>query len=117
MVGEIHLKMESITFKELLPILLACAVWAKDFSDLRATMHCNNLGTVALVNSGYSRVAQIMYLLCCLIFFIRVQFQIELWAVHVPAVENSLADAISRESYLYYSLRFRVYLPFHWLLI
>ena len=56
--AEIHLREEKITFKELLPIALACAVWAKDFCCLCVTVHCDNLGTVAMVNSGYSRETQ-----------------------------------------------------------
>ena len=85
---------ESITLKELLPIILACAVWGKSLNNGRVTVHCDNLGTVAVVNSGYSKVPQIMHLLQCL-FFIRVHFQIELWA---PGIENTVADAISRNN-------------------
>ena len=88
---------ESITLKELLPIILACAVWGKSLKNARVTVHCDNLGTVALVNSGYSKVPQMMHLLRCL-FFIRAHFQIQLWAVHVPGIENTLADAISRNN-------------------
>ncbi len=42
-------------------------------------VHCDNLGVVAVVNSGYSRVPQIMHLLRCL-FFIRAHFQIDVVA-------------------------------------
>ena len=55
--GGVLLREESITFKELLPIVLACAVWARDFCGLCVTVHCDNLGTVALVNSGYPNYA------------------------------------------------------------
>ena len=61
------------------------------------TVHCDNQGTVAVVNSGYSRVPPIMHLLRCL-FFIRAPFQINLWATHIPGIENTLADAISRDN-------------------
>ncbi len=73
----LQLREESISFKELLPIVLACAVWAEEFQGLRVIVHT---GAVDLVNSGYSKVAQIMHLLRCL-FFVRAQFQIEVWAV------------------------------------
>ena len=69
----------------------------KSFNSASVTVHCDNLGTVALVNSGYSKVPQSMHLLRCL-FFIRAQFQIQLWAVHIPGIENTLADAISRNN-------------------
>ena len=42
-----------------------------------------------------------MHLLRCL-FFIRAYFELELWAVHIPGKENTLADAISRNDLLYF---------------
>ena len=93
----VQLKEESIALKELLPIVMSCAIWGRDWASRTATMHCDNLGVVSLVNSGYSRVPQIMHLLRCL-FFIRARFQLDVWAVHVPGVQNSLADAISRNN-------------------
>ncbi len=95
--GLLVLKEESITLKELLPVVLACAVWGEQWRERVVHVHCDNLGVVALVNSGYSKVPPIMHLLRCL-FFIRAHFQIEVLTVHVPGVENSLADAISRNN-------------------
>ena len=46
----LQLDEENITLKELLPIILACAVWGKSLNSASATVHCDNLGTVALVN-------------------------------------------------------------------
>ena len=88
---------ESITLKELFPVVLACAVWGRDFANSGVIVHCDNLGAVSLVNSGYSRVSHIMQLLRCL-FFIRAYYQIDLGATHIPGVENTLADAISRNN-------------------
>ena len=65
--------------------------------ELARNVHCDNLGVVALVNAGYSKVPQIMHIIRCL-FFIRARFQLDLHAVHVPGVENVLADAISRDN-------------------
>jgi hypothetical protein len=93
----IHLGEESITLKELLPIVMACAVWGREWEQSRVICHCDNQGVVALVNSGYSRVPQIMHLLRCL-FFVRARFQVSLYAVHIPGRENTLADAISRNN-------------------
>ena len=94
--GTIDLQGESITLKELVPIVLACSVWGADWQNTTVTVHCDNIGTVAIVNSGYSRVPEIMHLLRCL-FFIRARFHITLWAVHVPGVQNTWADSISRD--------------------
>ena len=93
----VQLKDESIALKELLPIVLACAVWGRDWENQAVSVHCDNLGVVSLVNSGYSRVPQIMHLLRCL-FFIRARFHLDVWAIHVPGVQNSLADALSRNN-------------------
>ena len=92
-----HLGNESITFKELVPIVLACAVWGQVFANMGIIAHCVNLGAVAVVNSGYSKVDSIMHLLGCL-FFVRAYFQIDLLVVHLPEKENRVADAISRDN-------------------
>ena len=88
---------ESITAKELLPIVLACAVWGRRWVGQVVRVSCDNTGTVAEVNLGYSRSPQIMHLLRCL-FFIRAHFQLEVWASHIPGVQNTIADAISRNN-------------------
>ena len=87
---------DSITFKELLPIVLAVAVWGPLWRDSSVLVYCDNQGAVSVVNSGYSRVPRIMHLLRCL-FFIRARFNVELIASHIPGKVNCLADAISRD--------------------
>ena len=95
--NELELVAESIALKELLPIVLACAVWGSNWAGSSVTVHCDNTGAVEMVNSGYSRVPQIMHLLRCL-FFIRARHQVDLRAVHVRGVANAMADAISRNN-------------------
>ena len=75
----------SIVLQELLPIVLACTVWRPKWRGSLATVHCDNMGAVAVVNSGYSKVPQIMHLLLCL-FFILVFFHLFVWAVHIPGL-------------------------------
>ncbi len=67
--GQLVLREESITLKELLPVVLACAVWGDLWRAKFVHVHCDNLGVVAVVNSGYSRVSLIMHLLRCLFFY------------------------------------------------
>ena len=62
----VRLREESITLKELLPIKIAGAVWGPGWRKARITVHCDNVGVLALVNTGYSRVPQIMHILRCL---------------------------------------------------
>ena len=95
------LRDESITLKELLPVVLACSVWGPGWQGSTVTFHCNNTGAVAAINSGYSRIPQIMHLLRCL-FFIRARFQISVRAVHIPGQHNCIADAISRNNLDYF---------------
>ena len=51
-----------ITLKELLPVVLAFAVWEFEWSDSRVMVPCFNQGTVAVIYS-YGKVPQIMHLL------------------------------------------------------
>ena len=86
---------QSILWKELVPIVIACAVWARYWRGRAVIVHCDNTGAVAVVNSGYSRESPIMHLLRCL-FFIRATYQFSLYAVHISGSQNSWADALSR---------------------
>ena len=61
------------------------------------TFHFDNTAAVSVINSGYSRVPNIILVLRCL-FFMRAHFQLEAWAVHTPGVENGRADAISQNN-------------------
>ena len=88
---------DSILALELLPIVMACVIWGPQWRRSVVTAHCDNEGAVAVVNSGYSRVPRIMHLLRCL-FFIRAYFEMSVVAVHVPGVQNSWADDISRDN-------------------
>ena len=88
---------DSITFKELLPIVFACGVWGPAWQNSQVLVQCDNQGAVAVVNSGYSKVQAIMHLLRCL-FFIRARFNIYLRAMYIPGEGNVLADAISRDN-------------------
>ena len=91
------LREASITLKELLPVVLACAIWGRQWADSMVVVHCDNEGAVAAVNAGYSKVPPIMHLLRCL-FFIRARYRVVLRAVHIPGRCNILADAISRNN-------------------
>ena len=72
-----------------------CAGLCSVGSSGKAGQYWSTAIILDLVNSGYGKVPQIMHLLRCL-FFIRAHFQMGVVAVHVPGVENHLADAISR---------------------
>jgi len=79
---------ESTLWMELFPIVLATAVWGKCWTELNVIVHCDNMGTVAVVKPGYSKAALVMHLLRGLFFFVRVRFQFSLQAVYTPGVQN-----------------------------
>ena len=80
---------ESITAKELIPIVLACVGWGSRWVGQVVRVNCDNTGAVSVVNSGYSVAPQIMHLLRCLLF-IRAHFQLEVWACHISGAQNIL---------------------------
>ena len=80
-----------ITSKELLPILVACAVWG----SLRCL--CNNAAVVAIVRSGSSRDPCVMHLMRCLFFFVA-HYQLVLAPAHIPGKQNEAADHLSRDA-------------------
>ena len=94
----------SITVKELLPIVLACIVWGTGWRQQSVLAHCDNQSVVDVVNSGYSRDAQLMHLLRSL-FFVTVHLQIALRAVHIPGAANIGADAIPRDNLISFHLQ------------
>ncbi len=84
-----------ITAKELLPIVVAVAVWGKAWQGKAMVVRCDNMAVVAIVNSGSSREAEAMHLRRCLAF-LEAKWAIQLWAEHVKGVDNEVADALSR---------------------
>ncbi len=53
---------QNITVKELLPIVLACALWGTTWQSASVMVYCDNAATVEVVNVGYSKVPAIMHL-------------------------------------------------------
>lgn len=87
---------DSITFKELLPVVLAVGVWGPCWKGGAVLVLCDNQGAASAVNSGYSKVPRIMHLLRAL-FFIKARYGIQLSAAYLPGQLNVVADAISRD--------------------
>ena len=66
-----------ITFKELVAIFLACAVWGDGWAGSRVTCRCDNQAVVQIISSCSCRDQSLMHLLRCL-FFMEAQLQFEL---------------------------------------
>ena len=81
--------------KELVPIVLSCAVWGPLLSGTRVEFRCDNSSVVDSVNKGSSKEPTVMHLLRCLWFF-SAYFNIKITASHIPGTLNTAADKLSR---------------------
>ncbi len=86
----------SIAAKELVPILIAAAIWGRKWFGKAVLFRCDNQAVVAVLKSRYSRDADLMHMLRCLFFF-EAHFGFNAGAVHLPGVDNEQADALSRD--------------------
>lgn len=88
---------------ELFTIVLALKLWGQHFKGLKILIFCDNLPSVQALNSGKTKDP---FMLQCLreIVFLCAKFQCEIKSVHLPGVENRLADYLSRWEV---SLKFR----------
>ena len=86
---------KDINCLELLTIVIACKLSGSKWSGLRILLHCDNMVSVSVLNTGKTRCS---FLADCLreIWFISSTFEFELRAVHVPGNDNRVADCLSR---------------------
>jgi hypothetical protein len=82
---------------ELLSLIVALTVWAKKLSGTRATVLCDNMATVWVINTGKTR-DKVMQLLLRELCYITATNKFEVFAQHIPGVENRLPDMLSRWS-------------------
>ena len=85
----------SIAAKELLPLVVAAALWGRAWHGTRVQFISDNQAVVGVLNTRSARDPQLMHLLRCLFFF-QALFRFELRAEHVPGRQNAAADALSR---------------------
>ena len=85
----------NIMAKELVPIIISCAVWGPLLKQRSTEFHCDNQCLVAVINKGSSKDAVVMHLLRCLWFFTTV-FDIHITATHIAGKLNKAADMLSR---------------------
>ena len=85
----------SMTWLELIPILVACAVWGPAWRGLRVTFHCDNSGVVGACAKGWSRDPRLMSVLRQM-WFLSATHGFTFRVVHVRGHDNATADALSR---------------------
>ena len=88
-----------ITAKELLPIVVAATIWGSRWSRQRICFRCDNMAVVELLKSRTSQDQLLMHFLRCLSFY-AAYFRFQFCTTHVPGVQNSAADALSRNNML-----------------
>ena len=76
--------------KELLPVVLTCTMWGKEWWGKKVTCYCDNMAVVEVLNSDYDKDKNMMHMLCCL-FFISEHHHFLVEAGKL----NEAADAIS----------------------
>ena len=86
-----------IMAKELVPVVLSCAVWGPLLARQPVLLQCDNLSLVTAINKGSAKPPIVMHLLRCLWFFCA-YFDIILTASHIAGTANTLADQLSRNN-------------------
>ena len=88
---------QAIMAKELVPIVISCAIWGPILSRKSVLFKCDNTGVVAAIKKGSAREPLVMHLLRTLWFFIA-HFDICINIEHIPGVRNEVADMLSRDN-------------------
>ena len=86
-----------ITVKELIPVVIAAAIWGAKLEYSHVRVRSNNSAVVAIINGGYSRDADVMHLMRCL-HFLSARRAFRLSAEHIKGSHSEAADALSRDS-------------------
>ena len=86
---------QSIEFKELFAILMACNTWGSDWCRHRIAVHCDNKAIVDCLASGTSKSPPVMSLLRKM-FMVCAKYNFTVVAKHVPGKSNCIADSLSR---------------------
>ena len=86
----------NIAVKVLIPIVMAAAMWGKQWRGQVVNCRCDNMAVVAVIKSRASKESEIMHLLRC-VAFIEARWEFTLVATHLAGRENTLADDLSRD--------------------
>ena len=76
------------TAKELLPVVIAAALWGKQWIGQRVCFNCDNMAVVDLLRSRTTKDTLIMHLLRCLSFYAAF-YQFNFESRHVSGSQNT----------------------------
>ena len=88
---------KSIALRELVPVVMACAIWGRQWAQQWVLVRTDNRSVVDVMQSRSSPDPEIMHLLRCILFILAC-FQCQVKVEHIPGVLNTAADALSRNS-------------------
>ena len=86
-----------ITAKELVPIVIAAALWGPQWTQQRIAFRSDNMAVVELLKSGTSQDPLLMHMLRCLAFY-SAFYCFQITSEHIPGILNTAADALSRNN-------------------
>lgn len=86
---------KNLVLLELFPVVLAVELWGASFRDLKVRFHGDNMGVVQVINRVTASSPPVIRLLQHLVLRC-LQLNVFIHAVHLPGVENVIADALSR---------------------
>ena len=87
----------NITAKELLPIVLAAALWGPRWHGKMVDFQCDNQAIVCTINSWRSQEPLVMQLLRGMAL-LAMEFSFHIQAQHIPGVDNTAAETLSRNN-------------------
>lgn len=100
-----HFRQKSITYRELLALVVAVATFGRYLVGKRVIFHIDNIACVYIVNSVYSKCEEMMVLVRRL-YWLLSEYQMECHAVYINTKLNHCADSLSRldmDRFRYYS--------------
>ena len=91
----------SIAIKELIPVVVAAAVFGFKWKGHLIQFSVDNIAVVHILNTTYSKDAHLMHLIRILVF-LAAHFDFWFVAKHIEGRVNSLADDLSRNHLLHF---------------
>ena len=78
---------KSIASKEMIPIIVAAALWGKSWSGKHICFHSDNMAVVAVLTKRSAKDDHLLGLLRCL-FFYAPYYKFHYSALHIPGIHN-----------------------------
>ena len=86
-----------ISEKELVPIVIAAALWGRHWAGAHVCFHSDNEAVVTIIQKRHAKHQAFTQLLRCLFFYASV-FHFHFSSHPIPGIHNVVADAISRNN-------------------